>query len=793
MTGWRCLTAFMMGLLFVAAANAADLPLAADGKTAYRIVKPAHPSSVDTYAVGELAACLKQVTGAEFPVVEPESVAKGQCGIFVGLSHATEKALGKDPLARLADQEHVMRSVKGNIYLYGKGMHGNLYAVKDFMETALDWRWYTMFDKPVVPARNPLVLKPFDRKKLFSFAFREVPLWGDPAFAYWNGINMGFERRIAGMRRWKQFVPDGIESLRPNAVFVHGSFGYIPPSPEQGSWREDFKWLPRSDYFKTNPEFFTMAADGQRVSNRQLCFSNPGLRQELTKNILRHIELLGEENIIELSANDSSTGSFCACPDCQKLEKQYQSPGGPIYDYLIQLCNQLKVEHPKVLVKTLAYRRMQTQKPPVLPAGSKFPDNLIVVFPPVEDCFLGDWTRPELQDTYQDLLKWRPLVAHLWIWYYPNPYVCDMMPLGNVERIINDTRLMKKAGCDGVFYEQGPITQTMHGGSFTALQTYLMFKLSQDVNCDTQEAIREFTDDQYGGAGALVRKYLEELEAERKAVKVLPQVSITPLEYDERNFPYLTLENIYRWQTYFDQMTQTAGVDARQMVNVRVLRRGVDLATLLKWFPLARQYPAYFKEYTAHVARIQADQGVRALRKHTLNQLDDFVAIIQGGGQSKPLPGELEKIDKARVRQYVPSNKRNAEDIRRAVPDPDAAFGYAATVDLPDMPFTFGFYQADNKAHGAKCTVSLSEITPGAYRMYKLGGIAVTPDCRVWFSSKSWATNLELGGRLFVPGEDNVYEAYASLKFDGPTFGGKAKEDLVLCDRVVFVRKEVQP
>ena len=68
-----------MGRIF-----AADLDLASEGKTTCRIVEPAAPSPVDHYASITLARCLKQITGAEFPMVDsaPE-LAAVRC-IFVG-------------------------------------------------------------------------------------------------------------------------------------------------------------------------------------------------------------------------------------------------------------------------------------------------------------------------------------------------------------------------------------------------------------------------------------------------------------------------------------------------------------------------------------------------------------------------------------------------------------------------------------------------------------------------------------------------------------------------------------
>jgi hypothetical protein len=50
------------------------------------------------------------------------------------------------------------------------------------------------------------------------------------------------------------------------------------------------------------------------------------------------------------------------------------------------------------------------------------------------------------------------------------------------------------------------------------------------------------------------------------------------------------------------------------------------------------------------------------------------------------------------------------------------------------------------------------------------------------------ATNLEIGSRLYYPGERNRWQAWVSLKFTGETWGGEG-EDLVVCGRVILVRQ----
>lgn len=78
---------------------------------------------------------------------------------------------------------------------------------------------------------------------------------------------------------------------------------------------------------------------------------------------------------------------------------------------------------------------------------------------------------------------------------------------------------------------------------------------------------------------------------------------------------------------------------------------------------------------------------------------------------------------------------------------------------------------------------------PASLHAADLALSTLTPDCWIWFSAASWATNQQLGERLYEPGALNQYSAWVSLKFDGPTYGGTAKEDLVLCDRIIVVKK----
>lgn len=795
---FKLLASLILALgIFASPASAADLALSTNGKTEFRIVKPANPSAVDDYAIARLADYLKQITGAEFPVVDAPKVGERDHCLFVGINPLVIKRLGSDPVETLKDQEHVSRSKGGDLFLYGQGLHGNLHAVMDFLEHSLGWRWYSIFEKPAIPTKPSVTLGDFNRKRGFAFASRELTLYGSQDFYFQNGMNMSSERW--GRDPASPFVP----YLR-NDKFVHSLFAYIPPSPDTGEFRRDFTWLPRTDYFKAAPEFFSLGLNGQRVANMQLCFGNPALRRELTDNVLRHIAAVPNNRIITVDANDVP-GKFCHCPDCLAMEKKYQSQGGPMFDYILELCAQLKTKHPGVFVKTLAYRRSQTQKPPALPGGGKLPDNLIVAFAPIEDSYFADWTHPDArnQETYADLKAWNAITApgNLWAWLYPNPFGTGIeMPVGNLERNINQLRLMHKAGVRGLFTDHNEYLQR---GGLSELQVFLFFKLFRDIDCDTDAAIKEFTDHQYGAAAPLVRKYLTALEQGRKEMRELPPGTFHSDNLDDRTFPYLTVENIHRWQTWFDQMEQQVADAPERLLNLRLLRRELDFATLWKWFELKKTHPDYFRDHLPYAARItavnnvKAPEGTQPPAPMGAGTLEDMLAMIAGGGQVKSLPKQFDDIDPARIKQFLPRNYGYGSQPK-ILPDQDAAFGYAATVDLPDLPFEVGFYQwlSRNPEPGQPSGVDVvrlklnkDQITPGEYRLYELGEIVVTSDSWIWFSAKSWVTRLEVGTRIYEPGAANTWHAWVSLKLNGPSYGGKAKDDQVLCDRIILVKK----
>lgn len=773
------------------------IELADDGKTSYQIVADSAPDGIDAYAAETLARYLKEMTGSEFPVVAPDARDSDRPAIFIGLSGPALALLEDgDPLAELVDEAHVARTVGPHLLLYGKGHRASLYATMEFLENSLGWRWYSPFEKPVVPKRSTLTLEPFFRQRGFDFVSRQLPMRFDGDFFLQQGVNMGLETKFL---KGGEQVPGNLRSWMPNENFVHTTFSYIPPSPD-AEYADEFPWLEKRNYFETHPEFFSLGESGERVPNLQLCFSNRGLRAELTKNVRKQLSISGDQQILMIDAADRP-GRFCHCEDCVALEEKHATPGGPLFDYLIELSENLRKDHPETRVKTLAYRRSQTQIPPKLPEGEHLPDNLIIDFAPIEDCYFADWTHPDpnIQETFRHLEGWAAITApgNLWTWMYPNPWgTGHVVPVGNVERVVTNLRLMHEIGVRGIFLDHNGVNSR---SGWSELQAYLVLKLSQDIDADAGALVAEFTDHVYGPAAPLVRGYLEELEEARKAMdRFGPGITYKSRNFDDRTFPYLTPTNLHRWQQSFDRMLALTADSPRHRGNVEVLRRELDVATLWKWFALKEQFPDAYADHRPVVERIAAADesvspaGIKPAWKLAEGEVADFATRIEAGGE-KPLPQRFADLPSDRVRSYLPVNSRRG-DGPRSLPDPEAAFGLGIVVDQPQVPFRCGFAEWKSRTpsvvlRGPDLEIAPADIEPGKYQLHRLGAFDVTTDdSLIWFG-RSWATSVAIGSRLHFPGETSRWEAWVSLKFTGASWGGEG-EDLVVCDRVILVLRD---
>ncbi len=794
------------------AAPEAPSVLAQGNITAYQIVLPEEPTAVDRYAAEQLELYLRLSTGATFPVVEstdfePESGP----GIFLGVSPQVKRALGGNPVGGLKTRSYVSKLSGGNVYLYGAGLHGNLYAVVDFLEHALEWRWFSAYESPVFSRQTTLAIDPYEHHRTPSFDTVRVHLQKGMDFPYLHGANLTFTstlKRFAArggnVKNLQHFVSEDVEVEALGGMGSHTLFAFVPPAPDN-RYAKTFDWLEKKNYFETNPEFFSMNASGVRVPDLQLNFGNPELRKTFTANVLKLIKHEGEDITIDIGAMDVP-GSFCHSPESMALEKNYGSPTGPLIDYLIELCGVLNEKHPGVRVKTLAYRRAQTQRPPILPPGKRLPDNLIIEFAPVEDNYFGDWTHPDerIQETYNHLKEWGKITAdgNLRAWIYPNPWGSGYgMPVGNLQRTINNMRLMNEAGVSGIVVDLIGVNER---SGLSELHNYLIMKLAMNVSGDTEKLVEEFTDAMYGKAAPVFRKYLGELEKARVTLDPLPKgVTIASRNLDEQTFPYITPANLHRWQGYFDDMEKLLPAEEkRERTNVRLARRELDFATLWRWFDLQDSYPTSYKDHNTVVERIRwansaTPEPVPEWFSYDVNRtwnsrpvrtglIEDLNNVVLAGRHIKPFPEPLRNIPAGRIQAFLPKHSGGADEDSHFTLDADASTGLALIVDKPTLPHKIEATQ-DIASKRARLILDRDDIVPGQYQLHELGEITLGEDSVIALSP-SWLSKLEVGQRLYEPGAGNRWKVYVSMKFEGSLYGGGEKEDRLLVDRIFLVQ-----
>ena len=296
-------------------------------------------------ASSEMVNYINKISGVTLSVVNTPSQTTNN--VFIGQTDLTKKILGSTfDWKKLKDDGIVIKSGKNYLVLAGDRPRGTLYAVYTFLEDNLSCRFWSD-DSEFIPNNKTISINNLNTVYTPPFLSREV-----------------------------YFKPNNLHANFSVKMKSNGHFNKIPNelggNIELLGWCHTFGTLISAQkYGKEHPEWFA-ERNGKRdiTGNSQLCLSNKGMINELTKNVLSRITENPNTKLISVAQLDNQ--GYCTCDACKKLTEKY-GHSGALLTVVNSVAKEVKKQYPDVLVETLAYQYTREA-----PKNIKPDDNIII-------------------------------------------------------------------------------------------------------------------------------------------------------------------------------------------------------------------------------------------------------------------------------------------------------------------------------------------------------------------------------------------------------------------------------
>ncbi len=534
----------------VAAALVAAFPvsagplLCAEGHPRVVLIRQAGLTAAEENALQELAATLREITGAEFPIRDA-MVQTPPHAILVGPGPAARAAFPDVPWDALGDEEIILRSRDGRLLVAGGRPRGTLYAVSHLLQRYCGVRWWTPWASRI-PKRTTLRLPELNVRYAPVFESRD-PFWYpafDPRWAVRNFSNSQSAR-----------IPSEWGGCIRYRGFVHTFYALVPPG----------------EYFAKHPEWYSLI-DGKRTADHaQLCLTNPELRAFVVERVRQWLRESPDAKIISVSQNDWHRP--CQCDACRALDEAEGSHAGTMIDFVNHIAAAIEPEFPDVAVDTLAYQ--YTRKPP---RTLRPRPNVIVRLCSIECNFREPLESPANASFGDDLRGWAAICNRLYVWDYTTDFAHYLQPHPNWFVLGPNVRFFARNHVKGLF-EQGAYQS--YGSEFSELRAWVLAQLLWDPSRDDRALINEFLDGYYGPAAPFIREYLALMHEASAGWKLTC--------FARTDAPFLRFEPLARAEALW-RRAEAAVADRPDLVpRVRLGRIWLGYAWLSLWDKLRAQ------------------------------------------------------------------------------------------------------------------------------------------------------------------------------------------------------------
>ena len=343
-------------------------------------------------------------------------------------------------------------------------------------------------------------------------------------------------------------------------------------------------------YGKDHPEYFSEIRGRRRLSQTQLCTTNPEVREIACSNLFAAIRKEPDADVWGIGQNDYYF--YCECRNCAAVDAREESHCGAVLEFVNFLADRVNSEFPGKLIKFSAYQF--TRKPPkYLRPATNVVINLCAI-----EC---DFARPfgqaggfrENLDFESDFATWSRIATRMSAYDYTTNYRHYMHPFPNLETIAGNIRYYRDHGVKILYCEGG----CAHA-DLAELKPWLIAKLSWNPDRDLNELVETFCRGHYGRAAPNVLDYIR---SSRACITAKPGTRLSIFE-GSRPSVY-TDEFLDRQMENFRKAEQAVIDDPDRLHNVR-MTGAVVYATKLDHlvdrtkFWWATEHPEAFDEPT---------------------------------------------------------------------------------------------------------------------------------------------------------------------------------------------------
>lgn len=461
------------------------LTLIDSGASDYAIVRGANAGPSEMTAANELQNYLKQISGAQLPVVTDAAPAQAH-EIIVGKTNRENGGGYTIDRAALGDEGFRLLVTGEKLIIAGGELRGTLYGVYTFLEEQLGCRWFTD-TVTTIPAISTVKINALlDDTQVPAFEARHLN--GDGSVA-WQVKQKG--------------------NVHLNTPEYGGGYNNI-------TWDVSLDKLVPDSLMNGHPEYFAYREDTGARTDAHVCLSNPGAIQTAIANARTLIQNAAPgQTILHVGQKDNQ--DYCQCETCKALYEQYGAVSATMVLFTNALSDALSQEFPGVTYTFYAY--LECEAPP---ENLKCNANVTPVLCPIHACYAHpitecghmDDSRNETfayrfsdhEPAYVDYVEgWGKSAEKIYIYNYTVNFLNYLQFAANLQTFAPNFQYYRDNKIAGIYYNCGG---GHHTAAFNDLRNYIKAKTMWNPDCDVERHMDEFMAAYYGEAAPFIKEYI---------------------------------------------------------------------------------------------------------------------------------------------------------------------------------------------------------------------------------------------------------------------------------------------